>query len=55
MPELWSYTCCLNHATVLCDVTEEDSQSTILSVGMLDVTDTSVHTVCVKRLPTSVL
>ena len=55
MPKARVNTCRLHYAAVLSDVTEEDSHTTVLHIGVLDVTDATVLAVGVKRLPMSVL
>ena len=54
-PDVRVNTGCLDHATVLSDVSEEHSQTAVLRVSMLQGADASVLTIRVERFPLSVL
>ena len=51
VPEALIDTCSLHHTTVLSDIAEEYSKASILCVGMLEVTDTTIGTVGIESAP----
>ena len=55
MPKHRIHTCGLHYATILCDVTEEHSKTTILGISMFEITDTAILSICIKTLPLCIL
>ena len=55
MPKHRIHTSSLHDTTILCDITKENSKTTILGISMFEITDTTILSICIKTFPLCIL